>query len=69
VIKLLKEKNLQAIVSKSFKPKTTISNNQLASLNLLQDEENKAVKPKQVIIGDITYVAMADGVDLLLSSL
>jgi putative transposase len=61
VRKLLKEQNLQAIVAKSFKPKTTISNNKLASPNLLQDEANKAVKPKQVIVGDITYVAMADG--------
>jgi transposase InsO family protein len=61
VRKLLKEQNLQAIVSKSFKPKTTISNNKLASPNLLQDEANKAVKPKQVVVGDITYVAMADG--------
>jgi putative transposase len=61
VRKLMKEQNLQAIVSKSFKPKTTISNNKLASPNLLQDKANKAVKPKQVIIGDITYVAMANG--------
>jgi putative transposase len=61
VRKLMKEQNLQAIVSKSFKPKTTIANNQLASPNLLQDEANKAVKPKQVIIGDITYIALANG--------
>jgi len=61
VRKLMKEQGLQAIVSKSFKPKTTISNNKLASPNLLKEEANKAVKPKQVIIGDITYVALADG--------
>jgi putative transposase len=61
VRKLLKEQDLRAIVSKSFKPKTTISNNQLASPNLLKDEANKALKPKQVVIGDITYVALADG--------
>ncbi len=61
VRKLMKEQKLQAIVAKSFKPKTTISNNKLASPNLLKDGANKAVKPKQVIIGDITYVALADG--------
>jgi putative transposase len=61
VTKLLREQNLQAIIAKSFKPKTPISNIKLASPNLLQDEANKAVKPKQVIIGDITYVVMADG--------
>jgi putative transposase len=61
VRKLLKEQNLQAIVSKSFRPKTTISNNRLASPNLLQDIANKPFKPKQVIIGDITYIPLQDG--------
>ena len=61
VRKLLAEQGLQAIVSKSFKPKTTISNNNLASPNLLKDEANKAFKPKRAIIGDITYIPLSNG--------
>lgn len=61
VRRLMKSQNLTAIKPKDFKPQTTQSNNRLASQNLLANEVNKEVKPKSVIIGDITYLPMANG--------
>jgi putative transposase len=61
VRRLMRSQNLTAIKPKEFKPKTTQSNNRLASPNLLANEVNKEVTPKSVIISDITYLPMANG--------
>ncbi len=58
---LMKTENLEAICPKRFVPKTTTSNNKLASPNLLKSAENEPTKPKAVIIGDITYIPLASG--------
>lgn len=53
----MQEQDLVAIQPKSFVPKTTQSNPHLRrSPNLLLEENNIPTKPKQVIIGDITYL-------------
>ena len=59
VRRLMKEQGLRAIQPKSYVPKTTQSDQQKASPNLLKSEENEA--PKTVIIGDITYLPMGNG--------
>jgi transposase InsO family protein len=62
VRRLMREQNLVAITSKKFKPKTTDSrHNGLISPNLLKEVSNQADQAGQVIVGDITYLAMADG--------
>lgn len=57
----MKRQQLEAIRPKRFVPKTTTSNNALASPNLLKNEENEPRHPKEVIIGDITYLPLASG--------
>lgn len=53
----MREQELIAIQPKSFVPKTTQSNSHLRrSPNLLLEENNLPTAPKQVIIGDITYL-------------
>jgi putative transposase len=68
VRRLLKEQGLKAIYPKKSVPKTTTSNNNLASENLLKSDENKAKTPKSVIIGDITYLPLWNGNFAYLSS-
>ena len=61
VRRLMKEQGLRAIQPKSYVPKTTQSDHQKASANLLKSEEHQATKPKTVIIGDLTYVPLGNG--------
>jgi putative transposase len=68
VRRLMKEQDLKAIYPKRFVPKTTTSDNNLASENLLKSVENKPIIPKSVIIGDITYLPLANGKFAYLSS-
>lgn len=58
---LMKAQQLEAIRPKRFVPKTTTSNNGLASPNLLKSRENEPMKAKAVIIGDITYLPLCSG--------
>lgn len=58
---VMKAENLEAIRPKRFVPRTTTSNNALASPNLLKSAENEPTTPKAVIIGDITYLPLASG--------
>jgi transposase InsO family protein len=53
----MKEQNLIAIQPKSFVPKTTQSHPHLRrSPNLLLQPSNLPIAPRQVIVGDITYL-------------
>lgn len=53
----MREQNLIAIQPKSFVPKTTQSHPNLRrSPNLLLKEKNLPTAPKQVIVGDMTYL-------------
>ncbi len=62
VRRLLREQGLQAIQPRSFVPRTTASRHRLGySANLLAGEKLPPEKPKQVIVGDITYLPLADG--------
>lgn len=58
---VMKAEKLEAIRPKRFVPKTTDSNNKLASPNLLKDGENEPTIPRAVIIGDITYLPLSNG--------
>lgn len=59
VRRLMREQGLMAIQPRSFVPKTTDSNhNGLASPNLLKEKENQPVQWGEVVVGDITYVAL-----------
>jgi len=58
---VMKAEKLEAIRPKRFVPQTTTSNNKLASPNLLKNEGNEPTRPKEVIIGDITYLPLASG--------
>lgn len=60
--KLLKEQGLRAIQPKSFVPRTTDSRHHLGySPNLLLKEELPPKRPKQILVGDITYLPLQDG--------
>jgi len=62
VRRLMREQNLVAIQPKRFKPQTTDSgHNALISPNLLKLEENQPKAPGEVVIGDITYLPMING--------
>ena len=61
VRRLMKEQRLRAIQPRRYVPKTTNSDHQWASPNLLKEVENQATEPKTVIIGDITELPMANG--------
>ena len=53
---------LRAIQSRRFRPQTTDSRHRLpASPNLLLKAENAPQKPREVIVGDITYLPLASG--------
>lgn len=59
VRRLMREQGLMAIQPRSFVPKTTDSNhNGLASPDLLKEKENQPVQWGEVVVGDITYVAL-----------
>lgn len=58
---IMRAEKLLAIRPKGFVPKTTTSNNALASENLLRNAANEPTAPKEVIIGDITYLPLASG--------
>jgi putative transposase len=62
VRRMLREQGLRPIQPKSFVPRTTDSRHLLGySPNLLLKEKLPPKKPKQVIVGDITYLPLADG--------
>lgn len=55
--KRMKEQGLVALQAKSYVPITTQTHPHLArSPNLLLDKENLPTAPRQVIVGDITYI-------------
>lgn len=65
---LMKMQGLKAIQPKSFVPKTTNSNHNLGrNHNLLLDRE-PPIRPNEVFIGDITYIALVDGSFLYLAT-
>ena len=53
------EEGLRAIQPRSFVPKTTVSDNRRASPNLLT--EARPVRPREVLVGDITYLPLING--------
>lgn len=59
--RVMRELGLRALQPRRFSPKTTNSDHLRASENLLKGEENPAQKPGAVIVGDITYLPMANG--------
>ncbi len=53
---------LQAIRPRRFRPQTTDSrHSEQASANLLLEAENMPQKPREVIVGDITYLPLQSG--------
>lgn len=65
---LMKAQGLVAIQPKSYVPKTTNSDHRLGrNLNLLLDRAPPN-RPNEVFVGDITYIAMADGSFLYLAT-
>lgn len=61
VRRLMKEEGLQAIGPKKFVPKTTASRGTQAAPNLLQGARRAADAPRQILIGDITYLPLQNG--------
>ncbi len=59
---LMRRQNLQAIAARRFRPQTTDSRHAVQpSPNLLLDAENAPQKPREVIVGDITYLPLSSG--------
>jgi len=59
---LMKRQGLRAIAPRRFRPQTTDSRHTVQpSPNLLLDAENAAQKPREVIVGDITYLPLSSG--------
>ncbi len=59
---LMRRLQLQAIAPRRFRPQTTDSRHaSQVSPNLLLDEANVAHSPREVIVGDITYLPMRLG--------
>jgi putative transposase len=62
VRRLMREQGLKAIQPRSFVPKTTDSNhNALVSPNLLKEPENQPKAAGMVVVGDITYLRLING--------
>jgi len=59
VRRVMREQGLRATQPRSFVPKTTRSDNRLASPNLLQEVSPNA--PRTVLVGDITYLPLKNG--------
>jgi transposase InsO family protein len=58
----MREQNLRAIVPRRFVPRTTDSNHDArVSPNLLKEPSNQVQGAGQVIVGDITYIRLANG--------
>ena len=58
----MRRESLQAIAPRRFKPKTTDSNHDSRiSPNLLKESANAPGGGGEVIVGDITYIRLADG--------
>lgn len=61
VRRLMREQGLRAIQPKSFVPRTTDSRHSLGySPNLLLEHKLPPEEPNQVLVGDITYLPLAD---------
>ncbi len=59
---LMKRQNLRAIQPRRFVPRTTDSRDTVEpSPNLLLELENAAQRPRDVIVGDITYLPLQSG--------
>ncbi len=59
---LMREQNLVAIQPKAFKPQTTDSRHGgLISPNLLKEPKNQPKAPGEVVVGDITYLRLING--------
>ena len=59
---LMRRLELQAIQPRRFVPRTTDSRRTVApSANLLLDARNAAHKPREIIVGDITYLPLQTG--------
>jgi putative transposase len=64
VARIMKEKNIQGVGKKKFKPQTTTSNHELPVAERIFKTEiasEQVIKPNQYWGGDITYVATAEG--------
>lgn len=58
----MRRESLQAIAPKRFRPKTTDSKHDSAvNANLLQEGVNQPTAPGEVVVGDITYLPLANG--------
>ncbi len=58
----MRRRELHAIAARRFRPRTTDSCHACqVSPNLLLDAENAPQKPRQVIVGDITYLPLSSG--------
>lgn len=61
VRRLMKEEGLKAIQPKSFTPRTTDSRGVHAAPNLLAGVKLRDAAAGEIIVGDITYIALRDG--------
>ena len=61
VRRLMREQDLRAIQPKTFVPKTTDSKGVAPAPNLLKDIKTENCAARQIIIGDITYIALQNG--------
>jgi transposase InsO family protein len=59
---MMRRQNLQAIGPRRFRPRTTDSRHTVApSPNLLREAQNAPLRPREVIVGDITYLPLRSG--------
>lgn len=64
---LMRQQELKAIQPRSFVPKTTNSNHRLGRSPNLLLEGRKASRPGEILVGDITYIPLANGSFLYLA--